>query len=97
MSEYGAIRGIHHAHALESASADFSEHGPLRQSCTLIGMTCFSLPSRSTTNENQNVRKSLPAQMVDATLACSLLAGVSKPKVFLERWFKRSETWSSCA
>jgi len=27
----------------------------------------------------------VPAQMVDATLACSLLAGVSKPKVFLGR------------
>jgi len=27
----------------------------------------------------------LPAQMVDATLACSLLAGVLKPKVFLGR------------
>ena len=31
------------------------------------------------------VRNSLPAQMVDATLACSLLAGVLKPKVFLGR------------
>jgi hypothetical protein len=27
----------------------------------------------------------VPAQMVDATPACSLLAGVSKPKVFLGR------------
>jgi len=42
-------------------------------------------------------RSALPAQTVDATLAWSLLAGVSKPKVFLGRWFKRSETWSSCA
>jgi hypothetical protein len=32
-----------------------------------------------------SVRLTLPAQMVDATLACSLLAGVSKPKVFLGR------------
>jgi hypothetical protein len=30
-------------------------------------------------------RIALPVQMVDATLACSLLAGVSKPKVFLGR------------
>src|ERR1039457_5258080 len=41
--------------------------------------------------------KPLPAQTVDATLACSLLAGVWKPKVFLGRRFKRSATWSSCA
>jgi hypothetical protein len=27
-------------------------------------------------------RKTVPAQTVDATLACSLLAGVWKPKVF---------------
>ena len=30
-------------------------------------------------------RKCVPAQAVDATLACSLLAGVWKPKVFLGR------------
>ena len=30
-------------------------------------------------------RKPVPAQAVDATLACSLLAGVWKPKVFLGR------------
>jgi hypothetical protein len=30
-------------------------------------------------------RKRVPAQPVDATLACSLLAGVSKPKVFRGR------------
>jgi hypothetical protein len=29
--------------------------------------------------------QTLPAQMADATLAWSLLAGVSKPKVFLGR------------
>ena len=39
----------------------------------------------------------LPAQTVDATLACSLLAGVWKPSVFLGRWFRRSATWLSCA
>jgi hypothetical protein len=37
----------------------------------------------------------MPAQTVDATLACSLLAGVWKPKVFLGRRFKDSATWSS--
>jgi hypothetical protein len=42
-------------------------------------------------------RKTVPAQTVDATLACSLLAGVWKPKVFLGRRFKDSATWSSCA
>ena len=30
------------------------------------------------------------AQWIDATLACSLAAGVLKPKVSLGRWFKRS-------
>jgi hypothetical protein len=30
-------------------------------------------------------RKAVPAQAVDATLACSLLAGVWKPKVILGR------------
>ena len=30
-------------------------------------------------------RFAVPAQMVDATLACSLLAGVRNPKVFLGR------------
>jgi hypothetical protein len=32
-----------------------------------------------------SIRLPLPAQMVDATLACSLSAGVWKPKVFLGR------------
>jgi hypothetical protein len=32
-----------------------------------------------------NSRLTLPAQMVDATLACSLLAGVAKPRVFRGR------------
>lgn len=39
----------------------------------------------------------LSAQMVDATLAWSLLAGVWNPRVFLGRWFKSSSTWSSCS
>ena len=42
-------------------------------------------------------RKTVPAQMVDATLAWSLLAGVWNPRVFLGRWFKSSSTWSSCS
>jgi hypothetical protein len=42
-------------------------------------------------------RLALPAQTVDATLVCSLLAGVAKPRVFLGRWFRRNATWSSCA
>ena len=33
----------------------------------------------------RDVRFTLPAQMVDATLARSLLAGVSNPNVFLGR------------
>jgi hypothetical protein len=45
----------------------------------------------------RSCRNCVPAQTVDATLACSLLAGVWKPKVFLGRRFKRSATWSSCA
>jgi hypothetical protein len=34
---------------------------------------------------DKTTEKSVPAQAVDATLACSLLAGVWKPKVFLGR------------
>ena len=49
------------------------------------------------TQFRNNFLIAVPAQVVDATLACSLRAGVSKPRVFLGRWFKRSETWSSCA
>jgi hypothetical protein len=35
-----------------------------------------------------NSLKVVPAQMVDATLVWSLLAGVWNPKVFLGRWFR---------
>ena len=35
--------------------------------------------------DGRTCRKCVPAQPVDATLACSLLAGVSKPKVFRGR------------
>ena len=42
-----------------------------------------------------DLQKSWWSQWVDATLACSLLAGVSKPKIFRGRLFKRSATLSS--
>jgi hypothetical protein len=38
-----------------------------------------------TFRKSRTARKVVRAQVVDATLACSLLAGVWKPKVFLGR------------
>jgi hypothetical protein len=47
---------------------------------------CFLLRSdHRLLGNNPHVRKTVSAQTVDATLACSLAAGVWKPKVFLGR------------
>src|SRR5665213_2621792 len=66
------------------------KNGSSHAGCAQKGRCTSSLtqfPSGGVANaiRYRHSRKVLPAQAVDATLACSLLAGVWKPKVILGR------------
>ena len=62
----------------------------IQSHCEVLAVTGRLSPQivnevRRTRNISPKSREVVPAQTVDATLAWSLLAGVSKPKVFLGR------------